>query len=512
MRLERCDLIACGALALLGSCAFIRLMAVPAFEDEATQLRWISRAVQAGEWLQPLSEGKPLEVWPMIPLARCSSVPLTAIRRLHVFVGMTGAVLTYLLARRLGSRLQAFMCGALFAICPFVVYMQRLALTDMLLCPAGIAVLLGTLALCESPTHLRAGGVALALVLAAFCKFPVGFVFVTALPLALLLMPAGQRRALLSKPRISKLLVSQAPVFLLILTVLAVVTVQAHRGKALGFGIQALRGIAMGHYAGISTGTGVPRPSLAGELNSQLSWPVTLIWVVGLAAGAFFNDWRHRWLIAAGALPLLAIGLLADYWFSRYLLFTLPPLIIAAVAGWATLARRAGRFRQPVTLGLLTLCGALMGWQSSRIILNPLAARWSPLDRFQYFEGWGSGYGYPSAASFLVAARTAPATLFSLDGHSAYQLLTYLPAEWSNRVRLVMYGDDGRLLRTEQERLDNLLAHAPAAIIISPQLLDGYLTSSFGPAALEHFDLRRIASFDKPGGRTQVALYEATRR
>jgi hypothetical protein len=508
MRFERRDLIACGTLALLGSCAFVRLMAIPAFEDEATELRWIHRVIEAGEWLQPLSEGKPLEVWPMIPLVRLNPAPLNAIRALHVLLGMSSSVLIYLLARQIGNRRQAFVSGVLFAICPFVVYLQRLALPDMLLCTAGISVLLGTHALCESPTRLRACGLALALLLAAFCRFPVGFVCAISLPLALLLMPADERRTQLSNPRIAKLLASQAPVILLMLTVLAVITLQAHQGHALGFGVQALRGIALGHYAGIPAGTGVPRPSLAGELNAQLSWPVTTIWIVGLVAGAFYN-WRLRWLIAVGAVPLLAIGLLADYWFSRYLLFTLPPLIIAAVGGWARLAQRTGR---PIDLGMLAICVALMGWQSSRIILNPIGARWSPLDRFQYFEGWGSGYGYPEAAHFLVAARAAPAILFSLDGHSAYQLLTYLPAEWSNRVRIATYGDDGRVLRTERQRLDNLLEHAPAAILISPQLLDGYLTSSFGPEALEHLQLRQIASFDKPGHHAQLALYEATRR
>ena len=44
MRLERRDLLACATLALLGCCAFIHLMAVPVFEDEGTQLRWIDRA------------------------------------------------------------------------------------------------------------------------------------------------------------------------------------------------------------------------------------------------------------------------------------------------------------------------------------------------------------------------------------------------------------------------------------------------------------------------------------
>jgi glutathione S-transferase len=55
------------ALIGLGSLALIRLLAVPAFEDEGTQLRWIRRIIDAAEWLQPLNEGKPLEAWLMVP-------------------------------------------------------------------------------------------------------------------------------------------------------------------------------------------------------------------------------------------------------------------------------------------------------------------------------------------------------------------------------------------------------------------------------------------------------------
>src|SRR5262249_32187595 len=154
---------------------------------------------------------------------------------------------------------------------------------------------------------------------------------------------------------------------------------------------------------GIAAGTGVPRPSLPGELAAQLSGPVMLIWIVGLVASLLWCDWRQRWLIAMGALPLLAIGLLANYWYSRYLLFTLPPLIIASVGGWSAIADRIGHFRQPATLAVLGVTATLMTYQSACLILSPLRARWSPLDRFQYFEGWGSGYGYPEAARYLMS-------------------------------------------------------------------------------------------------------------
>ncbi len=131
-----------GALLLLGSVPLFHLMAVPAFEDEGSQLRWIWRIIEAGEWLQPLGDGKPLEAWPMVPLVRLSHQPLAAIRAVHVLVGMIGAVLTYRLALQVSDRMTAFACGILFATCPFVVYLQRFALSDILMCTAGVWVLL----------------------------------------------------------------------------------------------------------------------------------------------------------------------------------------------------------------------------------------------------------------------------------------------------------------------------------------------------------------------------------
>ncbi|MEO7208683.1 MAG: hypothetical protein ABI145_18425 [Steroidobacteraceae bacterium] len=79
-------------------------MALPAFEDEGSQLRWVWRLIEAGEWLQPLGDGKPLEAWPMAPLVRLGLPPLMAIRAVHVLVGMVAVVLTYRLALGSSSR------------------------------------------------------------------------------------------------------------------------------------------------------------------------------------------------------------------------------------------------------------------------------------------------------------------------------------------------------------------------------------------------------------------------
>ena len=305
------------------------------------------------------------------------------------------------------------------------------------------------------------------------------------MPLALLQLPSHERRTLLHPPVLAKMLAAHVPAALLALVVAVTAIVRLARGQSPGFGLQIVMGIGIGQYEDIATVIGVQRPNLVNELTAQLSWPVAALALIGLAASALSRDWRLRWLIAVGALPMLGIGLLAGFWFSRYLLFTLPPLIVGAVSGWRRLSQHARQFRLPVEAAVLAVCVGFMGRQSAlALILNPTARtvgrRWT---RFQYFEGWGSGYGYPEAARFVLAARDAPQIVYSLDGHSAYQLRNYLPAQWSSRVRPIFYGPDGKALGSETARLENLLSRTPAWIIIPEQLLQSYLDSSFGRAS-----------------------------
>jgi 4-amino-4-deoxy-L-arabinose transferase-like glycosyltransferase len=507
----RQDRLPIAALLLLGSLAFIRLLALPAFEDEGTELRWIWRVIEAGEWLQPLADGKPLEVWPMVPLVWLGLHPLTAVRAMNVLAGMAGAVLTYRLARQLGDRRTAFVCGACFAICPFVVYLQRLALAETFLCTAGIWALISVLQFIKSPTTWHAVLVAASLFLVAFCKFPVGFIFLISMPLAFVTMPAAERRNLLRQPALRRVFAAHVPVLSLALIVALVATVQVWRGQSPGFGLKILAGEGMGRYQDIAKTLGVPGISLTGELAAQLSWPVVVIGGIGIAASLILGDWRQRWLVAVGAVPMLGMALLAEFWFPRYLLFTLPPLIVGAVLGWRSLAPRVGRFGYPLELGVVAICAGLLGRQSALLILNPRAANWSQIDRVQYFEGWSSGYGYREAANFILGSSEVPPMIYSLDGHSSYQLRSYLPPEWAGRVKPIFYGEDGNALRHETARLNYLLANLPAWIVISEQLLPGYLASSFG-SGTEKINLRQIAKFDKPGTRAQLAIYAITLR
>jgi hypothetical protein len=508
--LSRKDLLPITILLLVGSAAFVRLLALPPFEDEGTELRWIWRAIEAGDWLQPLADGKPLQVWPMALFVWLGLPPLGVMRAVNVLVGMIGSVLLYRLALcTTENRATAFVSGALFAICPFVIYLQRLAVAETFLCVAGIWALINVIEFLAEPTRTRGWLLAASLVLAAFCKFPVGFVFVLALPAALLSMPAETRAALLEKSTRTQMLIALTPVLTLAIAVIGIVLVQLYLGRAPGFGMTIFLGMGFGQFTNIAKWFSVPGVYLMTELAAQLSWAVLIIAAIGITASAVLGDWRQRWLIAMGLFPMLCIGGFADFWFSRYLLFTLPPLIVAAVSGWRALATRLQRFTTAIEVSVFAICAAFMGKQAALLIADPISAHWSKIDRIQYFEGSGSGYGYSDAAQFILAASNAPATIFSIDGHSAYQLKTFLPREWKDRVRPAFYAADGAVLRTPEQRLNNVIEASPTWVLVPEELLKSHLDSTFASRqALLQF--RVIRAFERPGTRSKLALYEVT--
>jgi hypothetical protein len=153
-----------------------------------------------------------------------------------------------------------------------------------------------------------------------------------------------------------------------------------------------------------------------------------------------------------------------------------------------------------------------MGYQSAWLIFDPSSATWSRVDRVQYFEAPGSGFGFPEAARFVLGSPTAPRMIYSLDGFSAQQLLTYLPANWRGRVKPIYYGDGGELLPSDEARLKNLLKHTPEWLIVPEQLLPSDLASNFGRLTADQIKLRQMAAFDKPGLHTRLAIYEVVRR
>ena len=118
---------------------FIRtynLTSIPVFADEAIYIRW-AQVMQAEPTLRflPLSDGKqPLFMWTVIPFLKLFTDPLVAGRMVSVATGIGSLVgifiLSYILFKNKAVSLAA---SLIYAISPFTVFFDRMALVDSML-------------------------------------------------------------------------------------------------------------------------------------------------------------------------------------------------------------------------------------------------------------------------------------------------------------------------------------------------------------------------------------------
>lgn len=439
-------------------------------------------------------DGKPLEVWPIVPLVWLGCDALTAMRALHVIAGIVSALLVYLLASQFASRAVAFVSALLTATSPWMVFFQRLAVADTYLCAAGLVVLYAVGHLVYKPDWRAVILLSVSLPLAAMAKMPVGFIFMGALPLALVLMPPDDRAALLKeKP---KLLLAYAPVLFLLCIVVAVALLQIWHGEAPGFGLRLVleKTRTPDRLALLSSNLS----RLAEEFLSPLTPVPVVLMIVGVLISLGRGHWTQRWLAIWSVASIGMIIVVARFWGSRYFLFAVPPLIISVVCGWQRALRYLpSHVKSLVALVILLPSLAYMTYQSSLRIFDPLSARWSKND-WGYITSWASGYGYPELARYLQTAPDAPPMIYTLEVGTAMQLWAYLPPEWLARVQQLQIVNGAALGPDERRAL--LLDRTPAWLVM--------------PSAAEPGDrfaaahLRGIVGFYKPGSTTEVTLYE----
>ncbi len=486
------DLLAILILIAVGSLAFVNLLAMPPFVDEGWHIWWVTQAAESGDWLRPFDAGKPFEAWLPVPFVWAGADTLTTMRFLHAAAGLACVLLTYWLATGITTRLAAFIAALLTAICPFIVSYQRIAIVEIYLCAASLFVLVFALRFWRDRTWLSAFLLAIGLVLAAFTKFPIGFVFLITMPLALIWMPKSERKRFWEASGRFKLLVAYLPALLLLAAVIAIIAVRLHMDLRPGFGLINIKD----QTASVDRLTTIAAnlSQLLGVFVEQLTWPVVLLGLVGAAAGLLRGAPRQRWLISMGAAPILGLILLSSVWMSRYLVFAIPPLIVGTVCGWQLLLNTIGKAKRELAIVLTMVCAILMGHQSALIISNPSSAR----GLGGYVSGWTSGYGYPELAHYLQSAPDAPPGIYAFEIVTAMQLKALLPHEWKERVHQLQIVE-GQYF--DREQAESYLLESAPVWLVAPQPLSE-------DDAFVQAHLRRIAGFDKPPHDVQVTLYE----
>ncbi len=482
-RLSRSSL---GAICILGGLYFLTrigsLSVLPVFLDEAVHIQWAERLYGEGRILRPVGSGRLLAV-AAYGLALPFEDRLWAARCVAALAGAVSLLLTVLLSHRLFGPRAAAVAGILYILSPFALVYDRLALSDGFLSVSIVGLMLATWTLVQDPARTRARAGLASLVVLAVCSKVSALLFFLVVPLGLLTLTRDW-------PRVFRPLAGAFAIGLL------------GASPMLWFFVSNGAEVSAQHIVD-------PRAAGSVILSTALDmrdWAESYFSVPVLAFAAasaiLLRDGRALWLGGSVVLPFLLFALFSQPWSARYVLPTLPPLLILVAGGIDAVAARLkpslGRPAAFVLAGLISL-----PWISfdQALLLDPARAPFPRDDRLQLVTGWPSGYGVLELSVRLKhEADRGPLTTF-VDTGGTRTMPTSLALLLGRHpsVRL-LEGDLGSaafraLITAEAQR-------GPTFAIIGPRPVDLDLFPLFEGASLE-----RLEVFQKPGGEWAATLF-----
>ncbi len=188
-------IIGLGIVVLFFILRLINLTILPIFADEAIYIRW-SQVMKAESTLRflPLSDGKqPLFMWLTIPFLPFFSDPLVGGRMVSVLSGLASLIGLFLLTYYLfKSKRAALISAFVYAILPYTLFFDRMALVDSLLLSFAIWTLFLSALLVEYQRIDLAIFAGLVLGGGLITKSPAMF-FLVLIPITVLLMEFKKR-------------------------------------------------------------------------------------------------------------------------------------------------------------------------------------------------------------------------------------------------------------------------------------------------------------------------------
>jgi hypothetical protein len=363
------------------------LSLLPIFLDETLHVRW-ALLLSQGErsWDATWKWGRALTIWLGALVSPFAADLLRANRLVSVALGALTLLATVGIARRLLGPRPAVLAGVFYALCPFTLFYDRLALTEAGLSAFTALTLYFGIRTAESGRLRHAALAGLCAVLAVLVKA----LGVLALPIpALVVLVLGPVRA-----RLRALAVVYA--------VALPPSIWAFRSFAATENAQ--------HMAELFTaGGGAFAGRLAASLTEGSLWlwawctpPLVALAEVGALVALVRRDRRNLLLALLALYPLVAFSAALTWRMPRYYLpAAVPLLVLAAGTLERAVALLAARFPEPqqprlraalaVVLGLVVLVPALR--LDRDLWTDPSRAAMPTADRFQYVLGWPSGYG-----------------------------------------------------------------------------------------------------------------------
>jgi hypothetical protein len=396
-------------LALCATLRIINLDKLPVFIDEGTYTQAArivgARPGPATLFIQSAPNfgfNPPLFSWLAAPFTRLTPDPLFAARLASACIGTLGMLATWAIGRLLWGSAAAALAGALYALSPFVLFYNRMAMLDGLLATCGAGALFFTLRLAR---HGRARDtLGLGLCIAAGMLTKLFAINLLLLPLLAVVVAAPRQRGAVARGAAVAAALGLLPLLYLY-----------QNGSGLHGHLNT------SNAAGMLRVVSLQVLRWASGLWLYLTPPVLLCALAGLWAVR-----RERPGLLVGLWTLLgtlAVVLIPNTIFApRYVLYIAVPIVLLCARGLLALVAALpvrGRAHAPLPL-LLAAATALVSvpaiMSDATTVSAPLQATLIPFDRWQYTTGWPSGQMLEPAIAYLrTRAAHGPIRVVSED-------------------------------------------------------------------------------------------------
>lgn len=375
---------------------FVRLSSLPIFNDEAIYGHWL-QLIQGQNWLVSFSDGKlPLFYWVSAVVARIINNPVLGLRIVAATSGVIGILGLYKAGSMIWDARVGLAAAWIYAVIPYVVFNNRLGLADSLVAAIAPFILVFGIKLGQKPSLLTAFYLFFFLTLAFLTKATATALILPAfvgIYIGARLTSSTSKRGTRAKPWVY----GSISISLAVAILFAAIKIGRPLSGDSVIGKSSSFLLSIGEFADFPVSVWQGNIGLITSwFTNYLQWPAIIIIIVAIVLARKKMKWTILIFLGLGVTQVLIMGAVAKILISRYLMVTLPALVLATALATVGLADLASgkRSRAAIVLLILTLLTGVAARQDILLISKPTQFAWTSYDRWQYIEGWPSGYGF----------------------------------------------------------------------------------------------------------------------
>lgn len=406
-------------LCLIGLYFLLRLPSLtlqPIFADEAIYIRW-AQVMKAEPTLRflPLSDGKtPLFMWAMTPFFKFFEDPLYAGRLLSVLSGFLTFLGVVGLSYYLFGVLTALLAGLFYVVTPFIIFFDRMALADSMLAATTVWALFLAVLVVKKQRMDLAMVLGYILGIGILVKTP-AMVNLLVLPFTILgfNFPKNKSDLLGSKRyELVKLFLCWVVAFIIALVIYNILR--------LGPGFYQLSKRNSDYIFSYLEILQHPFDPLIPHLKDiSTLFPVLLSpgIVMLLFVGIFYmfkNKNRSLGTVFLWSIiPMLILLVFLKTLTARYLLFTIPPLLIVSAYGMSQLIK----FKKIIAVVIFLFILPYVAYFDFLLLTSPEKAPLPQWERRGYLEDWTAGYHLKDISQLLIEENKKQQVVLGTEGY-----------------------------------------------------------------------------------------------